>query len=34
MSLDCLQAGEVVEHYEGAGSFEQNYFGQELHGDT
>jgi hypothetical protein len=32
--LDCLQDGEVVEHYEGPGSFEQNYFGQKLHGDT
>jgi hypothetical protein len=24
----------VVEHYEGPGSFEENFFGQELHGDT
>lgn len=34
VTLDCLEGGEVVEHYEDAGSFEQNYFGQRLHGDT
>jgi hypothetical protein len=34
VSLDRLEGDEVVEHYEGAGSFEQNYFGQELRGET
>jgi hypothetical protein len=34
VTLDRLEGGQVVEHYEGAGSFEENFFGQELHGDT
>jgi hypothetical protein len=31
--LDCYQGGEVVEHYEETGSFEECYFASEIHGD-
>jgi hypothetical protein len=33
VSLDRYQGGVLVEHYEETGSFEQNFFGGELHGD-
>ncbi len=33
VSLDCCQGDEVIEHYEGTGSFEENFFGHKLHGD-
>jgi hypothetical protein len=33
VSLDRCQGEEVIEHYEGTGSFEENFFGHKLHGD-
>jgi hypothetical protein len=33
VSLDRYQDDKLVEHYEETGSFEQNFFGGELHGD-
>ena len=33
VSLDRYQGEEIVEHYEEPGSFEQCYFGREIHGE-
>ena len=33
VSLDRYQGGELVEHYEETGSFEECYQASEIHGD-
>jgi hypothetical protein len=33
VSQDRYQGGKLVEHHEETASFEQNFFGGELHGD-
>jgi hypothetical protein len=30
VTLDCYKGGQVVEHYEADGVFEQMYFGQKI----